>query len=587
MVFDFSLYRVRFSYRIFLKNKMGQMRRKKITFFLFATQVLCISFLLLGDKSFANNQEGVQLLQTEEGMYKSARKSYYALKNSNSAKSRPDKWRQVITKFQKVVDSFPKSYEAHKAAFTIAQLYRGMFRRFKGSDDLKRALFYFQMVAAKENDNSFGDDALYAIGEIYFKRKLFEDARKAYLQALQSFPGGDKTAKIKKRLNDISVLLKPSEGNNGENSKLMKVATLKGLKILGQAPNLKILVKIDGQVAFKSNQLTKPNRHYIDLSNSVLGRGFSKLIPVNSKGLKEVRVSQFDKRVSRVVFELVDNARPGFKTRVTSAGLEVELIYSQFTKQSKRTASKKNSETGLGMKLTDKIKRIPMIVLDPGHGGKDDGAHGGSGLLEKHLNLEISKRVKKILEVRYGFKVALTRSDDTFIPLEKRGDIANDLDAELFVSIHVNAAMRKGAKGIETYFLGRGLSERARQTAARENGEVIFSVPNNDVQRILMDMEANRKMNNSSCLARRVQDRLANGMAKYYGGIKNLGVKEGPFYVLHTTYMPSILVEVGFITNRQEEKRLRSSRYLERLASNIARGIKAAMPVDKKCAQTI
>ena len=289
----------------------------------------------------------------------------------------------------------------------------------------------------------------------------------------------------------------------------MKVATLKGLKILGQAPNLKILVKIDGQVAFKSNQLTKPNRHYIDLSNSVLGRGFSKLIPVNSKGLKEVRVSQFNKRVSRVVFELVDNARPGFKTRVTSAGLEVELIYSQFTKQSKRTASKKNSETGLGMKLTDKIKRIPMIVLDPGHGGKDDGAHGGSGLLEKHLNLEISKRVKKILEVRYGFKVALTRSDDTSIPLEKRGDIANDLDAELFVSIHVNAAMRKGAKGIETYFLGRGLSERARQTAARENGEVIFSVPNNDVQRILMDMEANRKMNNSSCLARKVQDRLA------------------------------------------------------------------------------
>ena len=102
-----------------------------------------------------------------------------------------------------------------------------------------------------------------------------------------------------------------------------------------------------------------------------------------------------------------------------------------------------------------------------------------------------------------------------------------------------------------------------------------------------MDMEANRKMNNSTCLARKIQDRLYQGMNKLYRGIKNLGVKEGPFFVLHKTYMPSILVEVGFITNPDEGKRLSRSRYLDRLAVNIAKGIKSTLPIQEKCEPTI
>ena len=180
----------------------------------------------------------------------------------------------------------------------------------------------------------------------------------------------------------------------------------------------------------------------------------------------------------------------------------------------------------------------------------------------------------------------MTRTSDRFIPLEKRAEIANLKHANLFISIHANAAKRKEANGIETYHLGVGSSQRARETAARENGEKVFSSPYSDIQKILADLITTQKMNGSSCLARFVQENLVKGMNKKYSMIKDLGVKEGPFYVLHDTNMPSILIEVGFITNRKEQRRLANFDYLERLARHIARGIHIAMPI-QKCTPTI
>jgi len=248
-----------------------------------------------------------------------------------------------------------------------------------------------------------------------------------------------------------------------------------------------------------------------------------------------------------------------------------------------KTGAKKDT----AVKTAARGKHRPLIVIDPGHGGKDAGARSKTGLLEKHVNLAISKRLQRILETRYGYRTLITRTNDSFIPLDKRGEIANRNNADLFVSIHVNAARREGANGIETYHLGRGSSERARQTAARENGDTVYSVPDSEVQRILTDMITNRKMNDSSCLAKAVQKTLAKGMTRNYPRVKDLGVKDGPFYVLHDTKMPSILVEVGFLTNRIEQRRLASFAYLDQLAGHIARGIHVVMPIEKKCAPTI
>ena len=211
--------------------------------------------------------------------------------------------------------------------------------------------------------------------------------------------------------------------------------------------------------------------------------------------------------------------------------------------------------------------------MDAGHGGKDQGAKSASGIHEKNVNLAIARHVKTILVNRFKYRVVMTRKDDTFIPLKERSAIANNRNADLFVSIHANAAKRKSAHGIETYFLGTTHNDDALAVAARENGELVQSVKDGQVQEILASLITTTKINDSSRLAGTVQENLFRSTRKKFRALKNLGVKEGPFYVLHGADMPSILVEVGFLTNRKESRMLSKPDYLYRLASSIAEGI--------------
>ena len=215
----------------------------------------------------------------------------------------------------------------------------------------------------------------------------------------------------------------------------------------------------------------------------------------------------------------------------------------------------------------------PLIVVDAGHGGKDHGAKSVSGIKEKDVNIKIAKHVKAILVNRYKYRVVMTRKDDTFISLKDRSKISNKRNADLFVSIHANAAKRKSAHGIETYFLGTSHNKQALQTAARENRGLVKSVKDDRVQQILASLITTTKINDSSRLASRVQENLYRSSKKVNRNLKNLGVKEGPFYVLHGADMPSILVEVGFLTNWKEAKMLSQPQYIYSLAASIAEGI--------------
>jgi N-acetylmuramoyl-L-alanine amidase len=226
-------------------------------------------------------------------------------------------------------------------------------------------------------------------------------------------------------------------------------------------------------------------------------------------------------------------------------------------------------------------KSVPLIVVDAGHGGKDLGAKGHGGLLEKDVNLAIALRLRDILRSRYKYSVVLSREDDTFLSLEERGAIANKKNADIFVSVHANAAERRGAYGVETYYLGDGKSEQAQETAARENREDLArksegiedEADRKDTQLILADLMGAKKMGDSRVLARTVQRRLVQSMSKKYSKIKNRGAEQGSFFVLHAPKMASILVEVGFVTNSREERRLKQSAYLDSLAASIAQGI--------------
>lgn len=213
---------------------------------------------------------------------------------------------------------------------------------------------------------------------------------------------------------------------------------------------------------------------------------------------------------------------------------------------------------------------IRTIVIDPGHGGSETGAIGPSGVVEKDLTLALSNKVAALVRSRMPVRVILTRTGDQQIDLTQRTALANEYGADLFVSIHLNASLRKGASGTETYFLSLEASDDlARQAAERENADQTGAIdPGSDLKLILWDLAQQQYLKDSSAFAETVQDELSRAT-----GTENRGVKQAPFRVLIGATMPAALVEVGFISNPEEEERLKSDDYQILLAEAIYRGI--------------
>jgi N-acetylmuramoyl-L-alanine amidase len=218
---------------------------------------------------------------------------------------------------------------------------------------------------------------------------------------------------------------------------------------------------------------------------------------------------------------------------------------------------------------------LRRIVLDPGHGGNDEGARGPTGLKEKVVNLEIARKLKRMLESSAGYEVTLTRNDDFHLPLKVRTGLANNLQADLFISLHVNAIQRPDAWGGETYYLALDAAGDADFTVEFENREHEEAAAGSstgddpaELDLLLWDLAQNEFREDSFRLARYVQQEL-NELA----GLRNRGVKQAPLKVLQGARMPAILVEVAFISNPQEERNLKESEFKERIAQAVAKAV--------------
>ena len=215
--------------------------------------------------------------------------------------------------------------------------------------------------------------------------------------------------------------------------------------------------------------------------------------------------------------------------------------------------------------------KIGKIVIDPGHGGHDTGTIGPHGLEEKDLVLEVGRRLGKLLQTRLGADVVYTRSDDIFIPLETRTAIANQEQADLFVSIHANSSHDPDARGVETYYLNFTSSAEALDVAARENAASDKSI--HELQDLVKKIALKEKVEESREFAADVQRSLHGGLAAKNPGLRDRGVKKAPFVVLIGANMPSILAEISFVSNPGDEKRLRTAEYRQRIAESLYRGI--------------
>ena len=283
------------------------------------------------------------------------------------------------------------------------------------------------------------------------------------------------------------------------------------------------------------------------------------------------------------------------------ARVVVDLFYAIKTRPAKpptktnkpaKTAQRDDAPVVQAPPSTSTRRTGVLVVIDPGHGGRDPGTIGRQGTKEKAIVLQISKYLRDLIHKRHKAKVLLTRTKDVFLDLEKRVELANtkkrewcgkdmgsNVDATkksrtcLFISIHVNSHPLKSIQGLEVYHFGKASDPRALAVAARENGMKLKS-DTPPWQFIITDSLNDHKIKESQIFAETTSDKLVTTLRQDYK-IKDHGVKTAPFYVLRFTTMPSILAEVGFVSNATEEKRLKTKTFQKKLAEGIYRGIQS------------
>ena len=357
----------------------------------------------------------------------------------------------------------------------------------------------------------------------------------------------------------------------------------------------RIVIETDGNATYNASLLLSPPRLVIDVHSDSVHSGEPtprqptaattakvqkeseprtvKVVPAEEKPISSVRADT-PKKVIVEAEDSTDNdtdtplQKPVEKiarTRTTTKSLKHHSPLMASAREAQPTSSGDRSLIrALGLK-------IGKIVIDPGHGGHDTGTIGPNGLLEKDLVLDVSRRLGKLLEARLGADVVFTRRDDTFIPLETRTSIANQEQADLFVSVHANSSHDPDARGVETYYLNFTSSPEALEVAARENAASDKDI--HELQDLVKKIALREKIDESREFASDVQESLHSGLAIKSAGIRDRGVKKAPFVVLIGANMPSILAEISFISNPGDEKRLKGPEYRQRIAESLYRGI--------------
>lgn len=313
----------------------------------------------------------------------------------------------------------------------------------------------------------------------------------------------------------------------------------------------------------------RPERLYLDLGGIWVGRRYEDPIPVEDGLLHAVRLGQNTLQRTRVVIDLARYDHHRLLLLSSPARVVVDVFGRRAGPGTGEPASprKPGAEGG---RLPPELRPIRTVVIDPGHGGKDPGAVGVTRLLEKDVTLRLARALAPRLESR-GFRVVLTRTADETLSLEERTALAEGVGGDVFVSLHANAARRRSAHGIETYYLDATHERHTLRLAALENGVAPRHL--DELQRTLATLRVSAVSDQSAALARDVHGALVSGLRARWRDVADLGVKRGPFYVLFLSSMPAILIESGFLTNAPEARRLDSPEYLGRTAERIAEGI--------------
>jgi N-acetylmuramoyl-L-alanine amidase len=531
-----------------------------------------------------------------EKLYAETFKLYKSLAGNEEKVNNKEIWETIARAFYSIYINYPESEKAPNSLFISGKMYEEMGERFGSGEDLERAVDYSRLFVKRYPESSLADDAQLRVARIVEKESK-SAAYVEYEKITVDFPNGDMKTIAKNKTAELSPF-KPAAGKTAASTgeaETDKAGESSGLASVSQIRHwstdnfTRVVIHVDEETPFKSMFLKedkangKPPRLLVDIYGTKVDKNLY-VEPITKGLLEEIRFARNTSDRVRVVlyiksfedykvFALKDPFRIVMDIQGNPKGHDEYYAVKEKTKDYKYEAGLPEDQvSSLSQALGLKIR---TVVIDAGHGGHDPGAIGPSGLKEKQVTLDIAKALKEKLDRdgrKYGItNVYLTRSDDRFIPLEERTGIAKKQGADLFISIHCNAARDKQAYGTETYFLSLTKDQRSLAVAARENATT--SISRGEMSKVLKQYLLSAKIEESQRLAGHVQNSVVSNMSGKYQPVKNKGVKRAPFVVLIGADIPSILVETAFITNPRDEQRLKSDDYIDEMADGIFGGI--------------
>jgi N-acetylmuramoyl-L-alanine amidase len=521
-----------------------------------------------------------------EQAYQSARTGYYALKADAKRRRLRDSWLTVARRFEGVAKSYPHSARAPDALFTAAQMLGDLSRISLVPEDLSSSVEDYRTLLDAYPGHRLADDAALALAHAYLDRLNQPEAARRVLQRGVRLPRGDQTTRIRTLL--ASLPAETREATSAASTKHPEVRPERRTKRNNPTP-----VATGAQGSSPNRPLAAAPSHGPSTARGKESRAEEPSpaerpdpAGVDDEGSGTVAGDEADAAESpdRSTPELRDAGRQRGKRvagvssppelevprvkGVPDAGPLLALAPAGTVRERLRALGKRRtSDVTLAEQLGLKVRRV---VIDAGHGGHDTGTIGVAGTKEKDVALAIAKKVGAILRDQ-GLEVVQTRERDRFVRLEDRTRLANVARGDLFLSIHCNSVPQKSLRGVETYSLNLSSDRYAIRLAARENSTSEKGL--SDLQFLLADLTTRANTEESVRLATRVQNALVTRLVSRQEKSHDLGTKEALFYVLLGAKMPAILVETGFLSNAEEERRLASAEGQAGVARAIAAGV--------------
>ncbi|CAK7003631.1 MAG: Cell division coordinator CpoB [Desulfovibrio sp.] len=590
-------------------------RKDSMRYLRFLAALLALAIL---PAVFAAGEASAASQKTPAQLYEATAKDWRELLgNAERGKTR-DPWLNLEKRFLDIAAKDSKGDTGAKSRYQASRCREELAKRSHLASDWKQAATLFLALQKNYPRHSLADDGLFQAAFIMTKRlNAHEEARKTAQTIIDTYPKGDMVQNARQLLASLpksgaaaTSPAKPSvkpgstakPGTPSTASPTVNATAINATAVnatpeaaqltrvicRGTSKRSAVHLELDGAAAFRHQFFAatskSPARLVVDIDGVSMGPDAKALVTPSGLAVSRVRTAVTGTKTKKGVRVTIDLGKVRHYTvdvGSTPPGIHVQCSVSPDLAGGKTPpANGKNgpiiqgrfsgNTPGRPGTLMEQLGlTVKTIMIDAGHGGKDPGAMG-NGITEKHVTLTLARLLGERLQAK-GFTVLYTRTRDVYVALDQRAVLANNKKADLFISLHVNASKDKATNGLETYFMDIARSNSAATVAARENAVSVKSI--SDLQFILTDLMLTSKLQESQDLAAIIHQKTYTRVRQAGFTVSDNGVRSAPFYVLMGARMPAVLVEIGYLSHTADANRIKSQKYLERLADGITLGV--------------